>query len=347
MRRSIIILFLSCLFLISSCTANKSKLKIKKENNISSQNIQHRQWFLKAKEIGKLNIRNKVFQPFLSAASDTFLFILDYSSMKIHIFSPYDNSFHSVIGNGKGHGPGELINPTKMTLYKQNIYISDPIKGSIEIYNIKNGLLIESIKVGENIIPKNIMVGDDKIVIQNQYNINSDNLISFTHTFEENGKRFGKNLVNINLGNSIYHESNYCIVNNNIIVQSTLRSGLIGKYFNEELVLVKETIDGIQLDPIGIIEKNNKISTDKNIFILTSQVLICDGEKIINLVYKKDNKVKEKIFDLYDIESLAYIASFRVDKDVFQFQIINDIFITINSDEICFWEIERTRDEKI
>jgi hypothetical protein len=307
--------------------------KSKKEKQSS-----HKRNFKSTPElIKKFYIGDSVFNPGLMDGIDSSLYILDLSSMRINKINYMLGRVNNSFGKGKGHGPGELIRPTDMVV-ADHVYISDVSKGTIEIYSL-SGTYLNTIKLNSCSPYKFIITKNHDIIINNELD-----LIFPFYKYNSEGaflKKFGTNLILRNIKSGLFHDMKLCTVSDTSFLQLPIRLGVIGLYKNDELVLIKETIDGKQIKPDGIIYGENYVHADKLNYLYTS-LFETRNDNFLILYSKKSKKgIKEGVFDVYNINTLNYLTSFKLEGNIYGISLINDKLLTLDHDSVSLWDISK------
>ncbi len=306
--------------------------------NIRKQETKSRSFVQYPDKIQSIKFR-ELYNPAFADVYKNYIFIIDYSSMFIHRISLKDTNDYLVFGNGKGRGPGELINPINFQLYKNKIFISDAAKHTIEIYSI-SGKYLKSIKL-EECAPYRFIIDkkNEKLIINNQY----DNVFLY-YKFDFNGnflKKFGAPLIMEKINSGLYHESFIHSLNENSFLQVPLRLGVVGCYRNDSLIFIKETIDGIQKNPKGIVTTETGEYVNKNDFLYTCLKISSNNNYVLMARLISKENIRTSCFDLYENKTLKYCYSFKLPikiKNIFLHY--NDkYFITYNDTNLIVWKL--------
>lgn len=331
-----IIFIVSCLILISNCSKNKMDLTKTQKEHLEShfnygsgyirQSNKERTFIDVDFSYSRISLDSLgIYRGGTYKCDDGYIFINDYSSCLIHKISLNDIGDHSILGKGIGKGPGQFLNLTGMTFNEKYIFLADGRKRTIEIFNKKNGNFIKSIKT-KNANPFRIFMYNDNILI---YNI-IDRIYPF-YLYNTDGnfiKKFGGPLVNKNLLSIHYHESNILKNSEDSFYHISRILGLIGKYENEKLVQVSETIDGVQ-DPDIIKHGRPRLFTAAHVG-LTKDHIICQVKNYEKNTGNTGNTVVDMFFDVYDRQTLNYIHSFKLNADVIEFILYDNLLIGVD-----------------
>lgn len=244
-----------------------------------------------------------------------FMYINDYSTGLIHKIWLQNIGIRSVIGKGLGEAPGKFINVTGMAFDENHLYVADGAKGSIEIFNKKIGNHIKSIRL-EHATPHRVHIFNRHMVIQNI----EDGVYPFQYVEHSGslGKKYGGPLVNKNIGLAHYHESHLLKDSENSFFYVSRILGLIGKYENEKLVQVYQTIDGIQ-DPD--IKKHGRPG------IFTAAHSGLSSNHIICLRKKYGDGLVDMVYDVYGRQNVDYQYSFRLGADMINMVVYKNLLI--------------------
>jgi len=338
MSKKILFLFIF-VFLVISCDKKiketESKLNNKNillDKKIQSQKSNKRNFIKTPKKLKSIDFKN-LYRPSYGCVDKKYLYIVDASSMLIHKIALYDTNY-TVFGKGIGRGPGELTGIRDIQYYKGNIYISDPIKHTIEVYSI-NEEYVKTIKVNE-ICPEQIIIDNKGITAYNLYDHNC-----FFYKYDFNGKfieNFGSPLIMKHIGSGLYHETILCKLSDSSFIQIPKRLGLIGYYENDSLIYIKETIDGIRKEPNDIIYGENYERADREKLFYTCLRVTSNDNFVVMLRFRISKDKKESYFDVYDKKTLDYLYSFETPLKTNGMILLNDTFLTFNN-KIIIWEL--------
>jgi hypothetical protein len=293
--------------------------------------------------IKEIYFGDSIYNPGLMETIDSSIYILDLSNMMISLIDYSTSCRISSFGNGKGRGPGEMIRPTDMKI-TDNVYISDVSKGTIEVYS-QNGKYIKSIKLNSCSPYKFILNENQEFIINNEL----DKVFPF-YKYDKEGKflkKFGTNLILRQIKTGLYHDLKLCSISGTSFLQLPIRLGVIGLYKNDDLMLIKETIDGKQTKPIGLIYGENSIHTDRNNYVFTALLEACNNDYIVLYSKSKYGDEKKSSFDIYRASDLDYLISFTIDTRVYGISLIGNKFIILGHESISIWDLNTVIKESI
>ncbi len=289
-------------------------------------------------ETKKINIEENVFRPtFCKFDNDMNLYILDYSTMKIHKYHfSGDSCEHISFGKGIGQGPGELGNPTDLCISGERIYIVNPPTAAIEVYST-NGNYIKRISFNNGKIPSRIVVIKDKLIVRPQEIGSGSPFYSYdlkTGTLQP----FGELIHKRNLQSSIFHDGNFTKIDDNRFCFISYVHGLVQYFEGTAKLFVQKTIDGER--DVKLIEKEMM----KGIFAVklkenyyTSLGCTSSNNILINKVYDADNKVA--YYDIYEKMNFKYLGSIKNIPKCTYFSLWGNKFVCIDNFNIIVTEL--------
>jgi len=342
----ILILMISCISIASWGGEQKGK----KINNIivKSQKDKKRIYFkvvpkLIKRIIFETSLDSTIYRPdFCKCDKSGNVYVMDYSTFYIHKFSLVNgtnNYTHTYFGNGKGKGPGEFVNPTDFDIYNDNIYITDPSNGCIEIYSTK-GKYLERITLNNNIIPQRIEMLDGKMLVTSQ-RYNGKELFYFYSYDGDYIESFGEYIDKTNLNNGVYHDYDIIRISSNSFCYMPYYLGFMGFYRDGNLQFVRTTIDGLK--EVKSVHKE----VVKGLYVTkiekefeTAAESTCNGEYL--LLKAVDIKNDKNYFDLYDINSLKYVKSINgLPPDIYSFSLNGKLLAAIDNYNLYIYDLEK------
>lgn len=218
---------------------------------------------------------------------------------------------HSVFGKGKGQGPGEVMRLLDFKIFKNELYLLDEGKGAIEIYS-NEGNYIRLIRPDNGYVPRKFTVNNSYLIIETLVPA-----IHFFYAYDLSGRfkfAFGEFIENKGIENSTYQD-NYLSesFSDGSFLYLPRFFGFMALYENNKLVMVKETIDGLNA-------ARNNLPQEKSVAKgILAQVVQKSVETIyqysiydrILLIRAYDYKREMSHWDIYDLKSLDYLITVK------------------------------------
>jgi len=242
------------------------------------------------------------------------LYAFDTKQGLIHKFywSPdWKKLSHSAFGKGLGQGPGEVTRLLDFKIFKNELYLLDEGKGAIEVYSTE-GNYIRSIRPDNGYVPRKFTVNDSYLIIET--------LVPAQHLFyayDLSGKfkfAFGEFIEKNSVENAVYQDNRLseCFSGDSFLYLPRF-FGFMALYENNELVMVKETIDGLSA------AKNNLPQQKSVAMGISAWVVQRSVETVyqysiydkILLVRAYDYKKEMSNWDIYDLKSLDYLITVK------------------------------------
>jgi len=269
------------------------------------------------------------------------IYVMDYSTFYIHKFSPVKNSnryTHTYFGRGKGKGPGEFVNPTDFKIHNDKIYIADPSNGCIEVYSTE-GKFVKWIILSDHRVPQRLAIVNDRLIVEPEAHTQGD--LFYLYDYSGNlVSSFGSYIDKTNINNGVYHDNDILELSENSFCYLPFYLGFMGLYQNDNLMFVKETIDGVRR-PETIHKEMikglfiNTINKDYH----TATASACDGEYL--MLEAKDMKHHQSFYDVYDVNDLHYIKSVRnIPSTIHAFDLKGELLAGIDDLHLYVWNIK-------
>ncbi len=269
------------------------------------------------------------------------IYVMDYSTFYIHKFSPVKNShryIHTYFGRGKGKGPGEFVNPTDLKIYKDKIYIADPSNACVEVYST-SGKFIKWITLENHLLPMRLAIINNQLIIEPEAHTQGD----LFYLYDCSGKlisSFGSYIDKANINNGVYHDNDILELSENRFCYLPFYLGFMGVYHNNNLMFVRETIDGVK-KPETIHKEIikgffvNKIKKE----YYTASAFTHNSEYL--LLKAKDMKYHKSFYDVYDVNDLHYIRSIeKIPFTVHALDMKEELLTGIDDLHLYVWDIK-------
>jgi len=295
------------------------------------------------------NFDSTIYKPTFCRFDDNGnIYTIDYSTFYIHKYLNTElqkSLTHTIIGKGKGGGPGELLHPCDIEIYNNKLYISDDSKGRIIVYSPDGGYVNE-IRFSDNKTPYKIVVDNEKIIAE-RLQFSSGKLF---HVYDLNGtflSAFGGYVNKTNRHNSVFHD-NYIIGNQGGgFYYIPLYLGFIAYYNGHKVEFIKETIDGLK--DVKTVKKEvikglyaRKI--DKQ--YITANSVSCNGKYLmITAIHCKANEEKKNFFDVYSAHDIRYLGSIEFKEYPVYFDLHGSILAGIYNGNIVVWDLSEVLKE--
>ena len=363
-NQSNVVITLFTIFLLITCS--------KDEKNTIQKNLSHNEMITH-----KVIEQNKKKRKFITASFDSIIsinlekldsmvyrpsfcrfdkekniYLIDYSTLLIHKFSAEKHQTvytHTVFGNGKGQGPGELINPTDFKIYKGKIFIVDPQTGCIEVYSTE-GDYLKRITVearADKIVPQRLVVFNDKKLLIERRGYPTEALFYFCDYNGNIINGFGSYIDNSHLNTAIYHDNKLTeLIDGSYFYYLPYYLGFVGLYKEDSLLFAKATIDGVQKPQVitkeimkGILGK--KLS--KKIETAVRYSINQDYNYIIIQAYHRENK--KFFFDVYNLKSFDYIFSLNNFPKIKSFDIKGNFLVGVYHNKLTIFNINKLNNQ--
>lgn len=306
-------------------------LQCSKDENVSNQPINNYNISISLQKVHKRVFQNVSFDSMMAIHLEDFalyrpiycvmadkaeIYTIDISERLIHRFDmdyQRKSCTHFLFGNGKGQGPGELNDQFPcLQVYKNILYIADPLNGVIQRYSTE-GRLLDAIRKQPTGLPIDyvpeqfIILSENKIIIKPRGMISSDDMFIESDSTGLVTKTFG-NYIDINSKENIYQAGFFihCADSNSFyFIWSNL--GFVGYMQKDKWKFAKATIDGIRKPEIiqkDILEGFIATRLKPSIIILDGT---SDGRFVILKTWDKtDNNV---YYDVYEYKNFTYLYS--------------------------------------
>lgn len=305
------------LFLVN-CKQQEEKTAIIKALDPISQNNRERIWVtIHIDTILNLHINPPIMYEPRKCKIDIYgnIYVMDGHLGSVIKFSS-KGEFISIFGQGRGSGPGEILNPSDFFIDKQGkVYIADNGNFSISIFN--------SNSVFERIIKLQQIANIDKFLVLGEfkYLVRDLNFNSFFKVFNDSGKilnSFGKELILSNQETILPYDVFLCS-NENSFYGTFVRAGYIFGYSLEgENIFYRETIDKVPFPKVKIKSNKNKsvISIDPYSPIVNWDISFSKHKEKIIYVSPGDFSKRQHalVFDAYSAIDGKYLYSFKINR---------------------------------
>jgi len=266
-------------------------------------------------EINFEELKNPPFKPnYLHFDKYGAFYTVDFHQCLVHKFSPspdWKHFQHIYFGEGRGQGPGEFSQILDFKIYLDNIYLVDEGKGAIEVYST-DGAYKGMIRLNNGLIPRKITFFNSKMIVEAML---PDRPLFYAYDLDGNFLySFGELIEKKNQENKIYHD-NYLsdCFSENCFYYLPRFFGFVALYRDSNLILVKETIDGLIKGKEN--EAVNKVLA-KGISAQTvkkKHEIVYDFSLYRNfiLIRAYDYENKNSFLDLYSSENFDYLLSIK------------------------------------
>ena len=319
-----------------------NEVAIKRDDNYSSPIQRQKASERKYVENGftllrKVNLASTVYYPlFLVLDSDNTIYLLDRSTGFIHKFSIQDSE-HVVFGNGKGQGPGELMEPQDIDVYLSKIYIADPPNGSLKIYSTNGTYLTDLTLNLQKLIPRKVVAMDHRLLIEPY----TSQGVPFYY-FDSSGtliSHFGDYIDQRSLGNGVYHDNDILRLSDSRFAHFPTYLGFAAFYDNDSLLFCKETIDGLK-SPVSynnmVIGEGITVNKIEKTFYTAS--MIASNKKNI-LVQAYDIKKRKLYYDMYKSDNFDYEFTLSGLPVLEYFDMNDSFFAGVRDSTLYMWKM--------
>lgn len=295
--------------------------------------------FVNAPErISQINLTElEIFGPvIMSTASDGGIALFDYATHTGYFLHPGDHELPVQIGDGKGGGPREFVNPTDIAFDSDgNIWIADTRQGRISVWD-RYGNLLQTINPAPR-RPHRITITKNRCII---FGMGSDH--SVFKIMDTRGNKI-KNIENIGsdaMGWVMKYEGSLTS-ESDAFIYTGVWYGIIRKY-NEggELVYSRGTIE-----PVGPAELEYRnvdgtrgVLAPRDVPIATLSSTIANDNLYLLSIDNKDRKTR--MIDVYELATGDYRYSIPVPGRTRSIGVAGDIFYSLEEqDEEPFYVI--------